>query len=249
MNGFKKSSRSISALFAVAVVLLLSNCNLEHQATTDVHTPESALQRLEDGNRRFLVGQTKHPHQTKQRILETQNGQHPFAVVVTCSDSRVSPEIIFDEGLGDLFVIRTAGNLMSDLELGSIEYAVEHLGATLVVVLGHTECGAVKAFVEGGEACGHIKDIVDALADEQEEQQVLRLEGKNLQACIEGNILHGVKQLEQDEPVLAGKIRQNKLAVVPMIYDVHDGKVTKLNRDELQLKLNPASASDDVNPE
>src|SRR5690606_26127797 len=130
------------------------------------------------------------PHQSHKRIIETQHDQHPFAVVITCSDSRVAPEIIFDEGIGDLFVIRTAGNLIGDLELGSIEYATEHLHTSLVVVLGHTECGAVKAFLEGGETCGHIKNIVETLANEEEEQQVLRHEGKNLRACIEGNILH-----------------------------------------------------------
>lgn len=249
MKKFSVLHRFTYPLIVGLVVLLVAACNTPNHGSAKIHTPDAALERLLEGNLRFVHGKSNHPHQTLKRIHETEKGQYPFAVVVTCSDSRVSPEIIFDEGLGDLFVIRTAGNLMSDLELGSIEYAVEHLGAKLVVVLGHTECGAVKAFVEGGEACGHIKDIVDALADEQEEQQVLRLEGKNLQACIEGNILHGVKQLEQDEPVLAEKMRQNKLAVVPMLYDVHDGKVTQLNRDELQLKLNPASASDDVNPE
>lgn len=202
------------------------------QTEQPAHTPETALARLLAGNERFLHEKPAHPHQSHRRILETEEGQRPFAVVVTCSDSRVPPEIIFDEGIGDLFVIRTAGNLLGNLELGSIEYAVEHLGASLVVVLGHTECGAVKAFLEGGEACGHIKDIVEALAHEQEEQQVLRQKGKDLPACIKGNIQHGVAQIKNDEPVLIGKIRSGHLAVVPMLYDVHTGKVVVLHNSE-----------------
>lgn len=236
MKNFSVLHRFAYPLVAGLAVLLVAACNTPNHETADTHTPEAALERLVEGNRRFMNDKTIHPHQSHKRVLETEHGQHPFAVVVTCSDSRVSPEIVFDEGLGDLFVIRTAGNLMSDLELGSIEYAVEHLGATLVVVLGHTECGAVKAFVEGGECGGHIKDIVDALAEEKEEQQVLRYEGKDMQACIEGNILHGVTQIEHDEPILSEKIRQKKLAVVPMIYDVHNGHVTVLKESELRKK-------------
>ena len=201
-----------------------------------IDTPDAALQTLIAGNERFVHGKSKHPHQSHHRILETEGAQQPFAVIVTCSDSRVPPEILFDEGIGDLFVIRTAGNLMSDLELGSIEYAVEHLHAKLVVVLGHTECGAVKAFIEGGEACGHVKNLIDALAAEREEQDIVLHEGKNLNACIEGNILHGVNQLEHDEPVLTHKIKAGELKVLPMLYDVHTGKVELLKSLELRKK-------------
>lgn len=247
MKNFSVLHRYTHPLVAGLVVLLVAACNTPNHEPAEIHTPETALERLAEGNQRFVHGKSNHPHQTLKRIHETENGQHPFAVVVTCSDSRVSPEILFDEGIGDLFVIRTAGNLMSDLELGSIEYAVEHLGASLVVVLGHTECGAVKAFVEGGECGGHIKDLVEALAEEREELQVLRYEGKDLNACIEGNILHGVTQLRQDEPILTEKIREKKLAVVPMLYDVHNGQVTVLKETELRKKHH--SEETVVNPE
>lgn len=220
----------------VYFLLILPACKVPLQETEPPSTPATALATLVAGNQRFVQGKTTHPHQNIQRIQETENHQNPFAIVVTCSDSRVSPEIIFDEGIGDLFVIRTAGNLMSDLELGSIEYAVEHLGASLVVVLGHTECGAVKAFVEGGKTCGHITQIVEALAAEEEEKQVLLHEGKDLKACIEGNILHGVTQIRQDEPVLTEAIEHGKLSVVPMLYDVHSGKVAVLQEKELRKK-------------
>lgn len=233
-----KNRTSVYAALVLSLVAalftLFSACKTPQHEITEPST--TALAQLVAGNQRFVHGKSKHPRQTHKRILETQDHQHPFAVVVTCSDSRVSPEIIFDEGIGDLFVIRTAGNLMSDLELGSIEYAVEHLGATLVVVLGHTECGAVKAFLEGGECQGHIKQIVESLAGEVEEQQVLRFEGKDLRACIEGNILHGVTQIEHDEPVLVERISHGKLEVVPMLYDVHTGYVEVLSERELRKK-------------
>ncbi len=192
--------------------------------------PKAALMALIEGNERFVSGQLRHPHQDRRRIHETEGGQHPFAAIVTCSDSRVPPEIIFDEGLGDLFVIRTAGNLVGDLELGSVEYAVEHLHVPLVVVLGHTECGAIKAFLEGGECHGHIRQIVEALKAEPEEQAVLQHEGKNLEACIEGNVVHGADQIRR-QPIIARQIRQNKVEVVPMVYDVHTGAIKVLSEE------------------
>lgn len=202
-----------------------------------VEHPQEGLQRLLAGNERFVQGMSVHPDQTFARIKATENGQKPYAVVVTCSDSRVSPEILFDEGIGDLFVIRTAGNLMDDLELGSVEYAVEHLDASLVIILGHTECGAIKAFLsEEGNPPGHIRQVVETIAREKEEQQILNFEGKDLNACIEGNVLHGVRQIKNDEPVLSEKINAHEVLVVPMVYDVHSGRVQVLQENDLSRK-------------
>jgi carbonic anhydrase len=122
---------------------------------------DSALQKLMTGNKRYYEGNLTHPNQTKVRILEVAKGQHPFAIILGCSDSRVPPEVIFDQGIGDLFIIRVAGNIIDNNALGSIEYAVEHLGVKLVVVLGHEKCGAVDATVKGGEAPGHIKYLIE----------------------------------------------------------------------------------------
>ncbi len=121
---------------------------------------ESAIQSLKAGNERFVTGHLspKNTYAEDRKVLC--EGQHPFAVVLCCSDSRVAPEIIFDQKLGDLFVIRNAGNVVDDDVLGSIEYAVEHLGTPLVVVLGHSYCGAVTATCQGGKLPGHIPDIV-----------------------------------------------------------------------------------------
>ncbi|MEU8657027.1 carbonic anhydrase [Actinoplanes philippinensis] len=129
--------------------------------------PATTLEQLLAGNRRFVAGRGRHPHQTPARIREVAAGQHPFAVILGCADSRVAPEILFDQGVGDLFDNRVAGNIVDDLLLGSIEYAVEEFAPPLIVVLGHERCGAVSATLNairtGGEAPGHIAAIVDAL--------------------------------------------------------------------------------------
>ena len=120
----------------------------------------SALQSLKAGNKRFVTGNLLPKDTYAEDRKALCEGQHPFAVVLCCSDSRVAPEIIFDQKLGDLFVIRNAGNVVDDDVLGSIEYAVEHLGTPLVVILGHSSCGAVTATCQGGDLPGHIPDIV-----------------------------------------------------------------------------------------
>ncbi len=114
-----------------------------------------ALKLLKDGNARFSAGTASHPNASRERIAQTSGSQAPFAVVLTCSDSRVAPEVIFDRGIGDLFVVRDAGNVVDPLVIGSIEYGVGHLKAPLVVVMGHTNCGAVSAAVSGDHAPGY----------------------------------------------------------------------------------------------
>ena len=155
--------------------------------------------------------------------MNNQESQHPFAVVLTCSDSRVSPEILFDQGIGDIFVIRNAGNLISDIDMGSIEYAVEHLDAQLIVVLGHTECGAIQAYVgdtkkEYKKHHSHIDDIVEIIANEDEEKQISKV--NNLNANVIANIKHSLKII-QDNPI----IKEKHTKVVPMEYDIHTGKI------------------------
>ena len=145
---------------------------------------------------------------------------------MTCSDSRVSPEILFDQGLGDLFVIRNAGNLISDIDMGSIEYAVEHLHAKLIIVLGHTECGAIKAYVgdknnEYKKHLSHIDDIVETIANENEEKKIPK--ENNLNSCIIANIKHSFKMIE-DNPI----VKEMHTKVVPMQYDTHNGTIRQL---------------------
>ena len=129
--------------------------------------PAEAISKLKEGNGRYTSGSAQHPGQTAERRAELANTQHPFATIVDCSDSRVPPEIVFDQGLGDLFIFRVAGNVIDDHGLGSIEYAVDHLGVRLILVLGHQRCGAVDAARETiaakGKAPGHIQSLVTAI--------------------------------------------------------------------------------------
>lgn len=179
-----------------------------------------------EGNHRFSNGQPQHPDEGWQRRNEISGEQHPFAVVISCSDSRVPPELIFDQGLGDLFVIRTAGNLIGGLELGSVEYAVEHLQVKLVIVLGHEECGAVKAFVSGAHVDGHIRDIVDSIRNEEEIKAIPGNDANRLGHCIAANIRHTAQQLKNQSALVAAKVQSGELEIKSACYDLRNGVVT-----------------------
>lgn len=218
-----KMRHSVFTALAMSI-WLFAGCQQHPVHDESMLTP---LQRLVAGNERFASFHPLHPDQTRQKLHDLEKGQHPFAAIVSCSDSRVPPELVFDQGLGDLFVIRTAGNVIGDFELGSIEYAVEHLGVQLVVVMGHEECGAIKAFLESDEheVEGHICHIVEAIREETEEQTILATVGKKTDPAVRANIRHGVTQIARSAPILAEKINNNKLRVVGAIYSIDDGKV------------------------
>jgi len=192
---------------------------------------KDALTRLLEGNRRFMEGHPVHPDQTLERIRELKKGQHPFAVIVSCSDSRVPPEVIFDQGLGDIFSVRTAGNVIGDYELGSIEYAVEHLGCQLIIVLGHEQCGAVSAFLqhESDAHHDHIQSILHYLESEPEENALPDSLKHSLYAAIQANILHGVRLLRTSEPVLRPLAEAKKLTITGALYQIETGKVVILD--------------------
>lgn len=196
-----------------------------HKSITHAAT-ETTLERLLHGNERFFHLQPVHPDEDSVRLHDAAIAQHPVAVVVCCSDSRVSPELIFDEGIGDLFVVRTAGNIMGGLEIGSIEYAVEHLNVQLIVVMGHENCGAVKAFVEGGIAPGHVKDITDSLQQEDEIKAVPVNNSNRLDDCVKANVLHGIKQLYTQSGIIREKTAKKALQIVGARYDLNDLKVS-----------------------
>src|SRR5947209_5314090 len=145
------------------LLLIVTAAALWGQKPATVLPADQALARLIEGNARYSRHREQHPDETLARRKELQVGQHPFAVVLSCSDSRVPPELVFDQGLGDLFVVRVAGNIAADAVLGSVEYAVEHLGTKLIVVLAHEKCGAITAAVEGGKAPGHLPALVAAI--------------------------------------------------------------------------------------
>lgn len=200
------------------------------------------LDRLKEGNKRFVSDEMKHQRQSSATVKELIKGQHPFAVIVSCSDSRVTPEIVFDQGLGDIFSIRTAGNVMSSYEEGSVEYATEHLNAKLVVVLGHYGCGAVKAFLEYVEnadegnltkteekSADHIKDIIEKIAGEEEEREVLKEHGDHYPLAVKANVINGVKQLRKSDPILSELYKEGEVQIVGAIYNLETGVVEFLD--------------------
>lgn len=191
-------------------------------------TAEEALEALLAGNVRFMENHPIHPDQTLDRIRDLQKGQHPFAVIVSCADSRVPPELIFDQGLGDLFVIRNAGNIIGDYELGSIEYAIEHLHTPLIVVMGHERCGALQAFVEHRHDSlpNHIQHIVNYIKAESEIDSLSTASGHFYEDAITANILHGIHTLTQSKPILAEYYQAGKLQIIGALYDLDSGRIT-----------------------
>ncbi|MBN1164436.1 MAG: carbonic anhydrase [Candidatus Krumholzibacteriota bacterium] len=184
---------------------------------------EQALERLAEGNTRFVAGKPLAPHRSGRRRRETAEAQKPFAIILTCADSRVCPELIFDRGIGDLFVVRVAGNVLDDLTLGSIEYAAEHLGVALLLVLGHTNCGAVKAAIEQEEAPGHTGSFIDFIRPAVAKAKVM--EGNLCFDSVLANIGRVVEQLKSTGPVLDDLCRNGKLRVIGGCYDLASGAV------------------------
>ena len=184
---------------------------------------EEALQRLMDGNVRFVKSQSTHPHQTIQRRIELTKGQEPFAIILSCSDSRVTPETVFDQGLGDIFVVRVAGNVVDNLGLGSIEYAAEHLHVPLIMVLGHEKCGAVAATVAGGHAPGHINSVVKAIKPAVAATKGMK--GDAVENVVRANVQSVVQQIQKSKPILNELVSKGKLKVVGARYDLDTGTV------------------------
>ena len=181
---------------------------------------DDALARLKAGNERFASSKVSSGKPVAARRAETAQEQHPFAIIVGCADSRTAPEIIFDQNIGDLFVIRTAGNLVDDYALGTIEYGVANLGARLIVVLGHQRCGAVKAALGSASAPGHINALVRDI-----QPAVIATKGK------EGDAL--ANAVHENDALVAGKIQKqaqlgelaSQVRIVEGYYDLDTGKV------------------------
>ncbi len=216
--------------------------------------PAEAISRLKAGNARYTSGKEQPPESSQERAFEATNSyenagltflgmtadqaakrraeltksQHPFAIIVSCSDSRVPPEIVFDQGLGDLFVLRVAGNVIDDHSLGSIEYAVDHLAVRLTVVLGHQRCGAVKAAKETiaakGKAPAHIQSLVTAIKPAVE----ATVHG-DLEATVEANVKNVAQALRSSPPVLKPKVDSGEVRVIGAYYNLDTGAVSFLD--------------------
>ena len=219
-------------------------------------SPVEAISRLKEGNSRFISGNMQHPDESTderayiaknshenpgtislgmnteeaaKRRAELTKSQHPFAIILSCSDSRVPPEIVFDEGLGDLFIIRVAGNVLNDEGLGTIEYGVDILGARLIVVLGHQSCGAVDAAMKTvaakGKAPGHIQSLVTAIKPVVESTPK-----SDLDTTIKANVKHVVDALRSSTPILKGRVDSGDVQVIGGYYSLDTGAVTFLDK-------------------
>src|SRR5213078_2805325 len=216
--------------------------------------PAEAISRLKAGNARYTSGKEQPPESSQERAFEATNSyenagltflgmtadqaakrraeltksQHPFTIIVSCSDSRVPPEIVFDQGLGDLFIVRVAGNVINDEGLGSIEYSVDHLGTRLILVLGHQSCGAVKAARETiaakGKAPGHIESLVTAI-----KPAVEATAKDDLDATIKANVKNVVLALRSSAPILKAEVDSGKIQVIGGYYSLDTGAVTFLD--------------------
>lgn len=186
-------------------------------------SPGAALDELMAGNGRFVSGRTNaHEHDLavlKQRAAEK---QEPFASVLSCADSRVPVELVFDQSIGHIFVTRVAGNMVTPEIMGSLEYGALVLGSKVILVIGHSGCGAVKATIEGKSVPGQISSLFPHI------QPAVDQAGHNLEAAIRANAKIQAKLLEESSPVLSGLIKENKLKVAAAYYDIATGKVTLL---------------------
>ncbi len=191
---------------------------------------QAALIRLKAGNERFRVARPAHPHQSDRWRASLTEGQRPFALVLGCADSRVPPELVFDQGLGDLFVVRVAGNIIDDVVLASVEYAVEHLGVELVVVLGHARCGAVTATLQGAATDGHLPAIaaaIDPMLTAGRAAGILP-QGDDAAAvdqATRANARHVAAEIAASEPVLSKHTATGKFMVLAAYYDLDTGAV------------------------
>lgn len=211
-------------IFLCAIILCVAfSANV---VAKEVHLKAGdSLKILKAGNARFVESKLIHPNQSLERRNELVAGQAPKAVVISCSDSRVPPELVFDQGLGDLFVVRVAGNILNNENIGSVEYAVEHTGAPLVVVLGHKKCGAVAAAVKGGDIPGHIKSITDAIEPAVREAKKTAGKGDVAEKAAHINVENVVRALKTSQPILAEELKEGDVKIVGAYYDLDSGKV------------------------
>jgi carbonic anhydrase len=228
------------AMLILMVAAALVSPTLATSANPGISADE-ALRTLKAGNARYVEDKPQHPHQDRaRRALTAAQGQHPLAAVLTCSDSRVPAEIIFDQGIGDLFVVRVAGNVAATDEIGSIEYAVDVRAVPLVVVLGHTQCGAVGAVLDDNKLSPNIANLVAPIkpaVDKAREDNPDAAKDVLLKAAITDNVWQAVDDILRQSPIIREKIKDNQVQVVGALYDLDSGQVQWLGPHPDQAKL------------
>lgn len=238
-------------LLAVAMVLTLNAPVVWSSDAAPGVSPDAAMNTLKEGNARFLSGAMKHPDQDQaRRALTSSKGQHPIATVLSCSDSRVPVEILFDSGIGDIFVVRVAGNVADIDETGSLEYGVDHLGTPVLLVLGHTQCGAVTAVVQNAPLHGNIPTLVDNIAPAVAKAKAAHPEMSG-EALVEEAVKANVWQVMDDTFKLSEAIRERvksgKVKVIGAVYNLADGKIDWMGshpeQDQLIAKYSTAGGT------
>jgi carbonic anhydrase len=194
-----------------------------HPAPTQSLTPDAALQKLMEGNQRFIDHHLQHPDQSALRLQEVAQAQHPFATILSCADSRVPAEIVFDQGIGDIFDVRIAGNIATHEAIGSIEYAVVLLGSPLLMVMGHERCGAVTAAVQKESLPGDISTFVKAIKPAL--KKVKDQPGDAVENAVVANVQYQIERLQKSK-LLTEQVQSGKLKIVGGRYDLDTGKVS-----------------------
>ncbi|MCF8257388.1 MAG: carbonic anhydrase [Flavobacteriales bacterium] len=215
----------------LSLFVIQSGCGQKQPHIDHEYELKNPILTLLDGNRRFIENKTIHPDLSLENLQNLNEGQDPFAIILSCSDSRVPPELIFDLGLGDVFVIRNAGNILDDHTLGSIEYAAEKLHTRILVVLGHTKCGAIHAFMEhkNDSIPNHIQSIIDYLKNEPEELELSAHSEHGdsyYEEAVEANVRHVARELKNSEPVLAELVASNRLIIIGAVFNLETGAVS-----------------------
>ena len=206
-------------------IVMMTALALAATSNAQPATPDQ-LQRLMAGNARYLSGQSSHLNQHGARRAEVAKGQKPFAMVLSCADSRVPPEILFDQGLGDLFVVRVAGNIADSHALGSLEYGAQVLGARFLMVLGHEYCGAVDAALKGGQAGGNIDSVLDVIAPAASRAKADPDKTDLLDRAVVENVREVLTAISKRSPALTGMAAKGDLKIVGARYDLDSGEVT-----------------------
>jgi carbonic anhydrase len=206
-----------AAALGVALAVKGTAVGAEPEAAAVI--PEDALARLSAGQARFAAGQPEAPQRDLARLREVAPKQKPFASILGCADSRVPIELLYDQGFGNLFVVRVAGNVAASTEIASLEYATRILGTSALIVLGHSDCGAVKAALEGGEVPGQISTLYQHIVP------ALNRKTMNLEQAVAANVAYQARQLRKSSTVIRALVKEGRLAVVGGVFDLNTGAV------------------------
>ena len=225
MIGHKKNKLRVLTLLVVGALSITMTRAAMAVVAAPTMPANQALKLLLEGNQRFVAGQLEHPNQTPDRRAEVAKGQHPFASVLACSDSRTPPEIIFDRGLGDIFTVRVAGNVADKVVIESLDYSVKHLGVRVVMVLGHRRCGAVIAAVEGHEEEGDVGPMLGELRPAVAASK--GMPGDPIENAVRENVKLVMKNLATSSE-LSAMVKSGELKIVGGIYDLDTGTIEML---------------------